>query len=136
MKLRQNIRGRLALSIALVAVVAFVAGAGTQPGSASRWAVHDLRLADARAADAELRDEVALRGQAVARTETAREQIGLDLLENDAPRARRGCVDHDVTLLRGRTTLTLCGQTAQPVPGRNEPPARTGQARRPADSRR
>ena len=49
MKLRQNIRGRLALSIALVAVVAFVAGAGTQPGSASRWAVHDLRLADARA---------------------------------------------------------------------------------------
>jgi List-Bact-rpt repeat protein len=50
MKLRHDTRRSLALPIALLALaLGLVSGAATQPGAASRWAVHDLELAEARA---------------------------------------------------------------------------------------
>ena len=49
MKRRHHAPRSLALPIAVLALaLGLVAGAGTQPGSASRWAVHDLRLSEAR----------------------------------------------------------------------------------------
>jgi len=50
MKARQHARTNLALVAAtLTLTLGLVAGSGMQPGSASRWAVHDLRLAEGRA---------------------------------------------------------------------------------------
>jgi len=50
MKLRKLTRGSLVLAAAgLALAVGIVAGAGTQQGQTSRWQVHDLRLAEARA---------------------------------------------------------------------------------------